>query len=157
MPLVSAKQLVHQAFGRHRAFVREIGVDFFTRRRKSGEVKGEATNQGALVGGCGERKPFGLELAFDQGVDRRACRCNRRIKGPKALIFSALLDPLLEQAAFGLGQCLLVGLGRRHDVVRISARHPMPDFAVLQRTRLDRGDPIVGSGRAVGAVCLVEA
>ena len=99
-------------------------IDLTWSGRKACEVQTEPAQQRCAIRLRRTPEPLSGQLGIDEGIDRpraaRAgnCRPHGRHIGPVRLIHRALDDPTLDPGPL-LRRDLLVGLGRRHEVVRI--------------------------------------
>ena len=135
------------------------GIGFFGRRRHAGEIERHAAHEGVAIG-FGRRLEAGL---FEAGLDERidgmdAALRQRRLlgsrEGPVRLIDSALGDPSAEDRLI-LGGDWLLGLGRRHHVIRVVGEDAVHDFALVGLAGDDRG--LAGFSFAVRGFRKVEA
>ena len=110
------------------------GGDEFRGRGQAREVEAQAAGQRPAVGLGRGLQPVRLQVGADQPVDGSLARVagrhrgpHQRLVGPVALVLGTLGDPALEQGLLD-GRERLVGLGRRHQLVRIGAVEAMHQF-----------------------------
>ena len=134
-----------------RSGIGEKGVHLHHRRRQPDEIERDPADERGLIGLGRGREAFLSKPCQDEMVDRiadngardfdrRDGRPLRRGKRPMALIFGALGDPFADGLDLR-GRDGLVQLGRRHDLVGISARQPIEHLALLRMAGNDRRIP----------------
>ena len=135
------------------------GVGFLGRRRHSGEVERDATDECVAVR-FGRRFQAGLgEAGADERVDRVDAGLGqgsllRRGKGPVRLILAAFGDPGAQHRLLFVGHRLL-GFRWRHQLVGFMREDTADDFALFRLTG-DDGE-FAGLSLAVGGIREVEA
>ena len=135
------------SFGRG---VVEVGFDFFARGGESGEVEGEATDEGAFVGfifGC---FLFCLDFGEDKIVDLRAgpagifyrrwCLLFCWDECPKIFVFSSLFDPFLQEDFFVGGKGFRMSIDWRHGVFFVD--DSLPSLGGFEGVWDDSGDAV---------------
>ena len=132
------EQPVHCLFISHRGSVSEEDFDFCRGRRQTGQVVGDAAEQGRGIGFRGGCQLMRFQFVQDKVVDLvpgpwivihlRKQRPHRREEGPVRLIAGAFRDPLFQLGLLLRGHGT-VGIRGRHHFVRIGAEEPLHQFA----------------------------
>jgi hypothetical protein len=110
-------------------------------RRESGEVEGDAADEGFARRFRGEGEALFLECAEEEAVDGVAAAGRRRFgdwwdEGPVAFVGGAFGDPAAEEVGLGRGD-RLVEVGGRHEVVLVGGEDPAEDLAVFGFLEVD--------------------
>ena len=107
---------------------------------EAGEVGVEAADEGGAVGFRGWGEIGGVEGGEDEAVDGIAGPCgvadgwegraDGRDEGPVWFVGGTGGDPVAEEGALGVGE-RAVGVGRRHDFVRVRGDEAFDEFAFV--------------------------
>ena len=110
------------------------------RGRQAGDVEADAADERGGVGFGGRLQAGGVELGAHEPVDRvlgpvviGSLRQRRLLRGderPVRLPRRALLDPATHERDLG-GLKLLVGFGRRHDLILVGGEHALEEGALV--------------------------
>ena len=133
--------------------------DFFERGRKSAEVEGKTSHEGAGIGEGREFEFFLFEFLGNELVD---CVAFGEIglwffdsdESPMRFVFGALFDPAFDQGLVGVGE-LTERVGRRHDLIGIIRNDAQPDLGVHRVAWDDGRDAVLVFGES--ALWRVEA